>query len=57
VRLRVRYRKYRTPWFDYLFVSRDEMRDVIEGTGWKISRFFDSEGALYVAILEKEGRR
>jgi SAM-dependent methyltransferase len=57
VRIRVRYRKYKTPWFDYLFVSRDEMREIIEGSGWRVTRFFDSGDSLYIAMLEKEGRQ
>jgi len=57
VRIRVRYRKYKTPWFDYLFVSTKEMQEVIAGSGWKITRFFDSPGSLYISILEKDGPR
>lgn len=56
VRLRVRYRKYRTPWFDYLFVSKDEMREIVEASGWRVARFFESRNALYIAILEKAGQ-
>ena len=33
VRMRVRHRKYATPWFDYLLVSRDEMKNILTGTG------------------------
>lgn len=55
VRLRVRYRRYRTPWFDYLFVSKDEMREIVEAGGWRIARFFDSGNSLYITILEKGG--
>ena len=54
VRGRVRYRKYVTPWFDYLFVSKDEMRQILKGTGWTITRFIKSEGPVYIAIIEKE---
>jgi 2-polyprenyl-3-methyl-5-hydroxy-6-metoxy-1,4-benzoquinol methylase len=54
VRIRVRYRKYKTPYFDYLFVSRDEMRDLLAGTGWDVKRFIDCEGPVYLAIIEKE---
>ena len=52
-RLRVRHKKYATPWFDYLFVSRDEMRLVLEGTGWAIKRLIDSDRPQYIAIIEK----
>jgi len=30
------------------------MREILEGTGWKIERFLDSEGANYIAIISKE---
>lgn len=53
VRIRVRYRTYKGDWFDYLFVSPGEMRELIEGTGWNISTIIPSDTAMYVAILEK----
>jgi SAM-dependent methyltransferase len=53
VRMRVRYRGQATPWFDYLFVARGEMQDLIDGTGWRIERFLPEDGPLYIAILEK----
>ena len=52
-RLRVRYRRYATPWYNHLFASRDEVAELVEGTGWSVSRFVD-EGAGYVAVLELE---
>ncbi len=52
VRIRVRYKTYATPWFDYLLVSRDEMRGIMEGTGWRVARFTGS-GAIYCAVIEK----
>ncbi|MDY7010656.1 MAG: class I SAM-dependent methyltransferase [Planctomycetota bacterium] len=54
IRFRIRYHDLCTPYLDYLFVSRDEMREIVDGTGWKISRFFDSKGSVYIAVLEKE---
>jgi SAM-dependent methyltransferase len=53
VRIRVRYRTYMTPWFDYLLVSKSEMRHLIAGTGWCIEHFLDSRGAPYIAIIRK----
>ncbi len=53
LRLRVRYRAFIGEWFDYLMVSRDEMRVIVEGTGWRIVDFIDSETTSYVAVLEK----
>jgi SAM-dependent methyltransferase len=54
LRIRVRYRAFVGEWFDYLMVSRDEMQTIVEGTGWRIREFIDSERTSYVAIMEKE---
>jgi len=54
IRMQVRYRSYATPWFDYLLVSKDEMKAILAGTGWAVRRFLDSEGSAYVAVIEKE---
>jgi len=54
VRMRLRYRTFATPWFDYLLVSKNQMKRILQGTGWKINRFIDGPGPAYVAIIEKE---
>lgn len=54
IRLRVRYRSYATPWFDYLFMSRAEMHEILAGTGWRVAKFLPPRGPLYIAVLEKE---
>jgi SAM-dependent methyltransferase len=58
IRIRIRYRDVATPWFDYLFLSREELENLVEGTGWRLARTYeDDEGAragLYVAVMEKE---
>ena len=53
VRIRIRFRKYVGRWFDYLMVSREEMEKILNGTGWKVKEFIDSDGSQYVAIIEK----
>jgi SAM-dependent methyltransferase len=53
VRLRVRYHQFCSPWFDYLFVSPQEMEDLLIGTGWRVGRYLKSNGASYVAVIEK----
>ena len=53
VRMRVRYQKYATAWFDYLFVSRKEMEKLLGGTGWVIRRFIPPRGPLYIAVIVK----
>jgi hypothetical protein len=54
IRLRVRYKKYATPWFDYLFVSKAEMERILTGTGWKVERYLDSGNSFYIAVIVKE---
>ncbi len=53
VRLRIRYLRHASPWFDYLFVSKREMRALLKGTGWHVRRFLDIQGSGYIAVLEK----
>ncbi len=60
IRIRIRYEKYTTPWFDYLLVSPKEMKQILNGTGWKIRRFISSRGRpssrgqKYVAIIQRK---
>ena len=57
VSIRIRYRKYATPWFEYLLVSKPEMTRILRGTGWKVRRFLESaKSAAYIGIIEKENR-
>jgi SAM-dependent methyltransferase len=53
LRIRIRFKKYIGDWFDYLIVSKEEMKKIIEGTGWKIKRVIDSMKGPYIAIIEK----
>ncbi|MHA2358110.1 MAG: class I SAM-dependent methyltransferase [Candidatus Heimdallarchaeaceae archaeon] len=53
IRIRVRFNKYTTPWFDYLLVSQEEMKKIIKSTGWKVNKFIESQGD-YIAILHKK---
>jgi SAM-dependent methyltransferase len=54
LRIRVRYRNYVTPWFEYLLVSKKEMQSILKGTGWKLTKMIRSKGPAYVAVIEKE---
>ena len=54
LKLRVRYKQYATPWFDYLFVSKAEIVDILNGTPWRVERYIDAANTpSYVAILTK----
>lgn len=53
IRLRVRYKKYATPWLDYLLVSEEEMENILDKTDWRINKLIDSDGPMYIAIIDK----
>ena len=53
IRLRVRYKTYKSAWFDWLIVSRDEMREMLEDTGWKLTKTIEITGPRYIAVIEK----
>ncbi len=53
LRIRVRYRQLATPWFDYLFLSREELEELVEGTGWRLVDTLEDEPPMYVAVLER----
>ena len=57
IRLRVRYLKYCTPWFDYLIVSKPELEELLVGTGWKVKKHLNGPRGMYTMILEKEERK
>ncbi|MGH7573707.1 MAG: class I SAM-dependent methyltransferase, partial [Longimicrobiales bacterium] len=44
IRMRVRYRKYKTPWFDYLCVSREELEAIVGDTPWRIQEIIADTG-------------
>ena len=54
MKLRMRHRKYVTPWFDWLTVSKEEMKEIVEKMGWKITGFIDGDEGEYSAVMEKE---
>lgn len=54
LRLRVRFKGYIGSWFDYLLVSRDELREILEDTGWEVKRFIDGNDGQYIMLLGKE---
>ncbi len=56
IRIRVRYRELATPWFDYLFLSRPELEELLRSTGWRLARTIEDGPPLYVAVIEKEAR-
>jgi len=53
LRIRVRHGNIIGPWFDYLLVSRKEMKDIVAATGWEIARIFSEKGPGYTVVLKK----
>jgi cyclopropane fatty-acyl-phospholipid synthase-like methyltransferase len=53
LRIRIRFRTYIGDWFDYLIVSKEEMEDILKGTGWKVKKYIDSGKPMYIAVIEK----
>ena len=53
LRGRVRFEKYVSKWFDWLMVSKEEMKEILSETEWKAKEFIDSEDSQYIAIIEK----
>jgi SAM-dependent methyltransferase len=55
LRIRVRYKKLITPWFDYMMVSPKELQDVVHGTGWFLERVIaEPQSPIYAAVIERE---
>lgn len=54
IRLRIRFHQHATPWIDYLLASRDEIRAIVSGTGWRVGRFIPPRGARFIVVLERE---
>lgn len=55
LKLRVRFKTYVGPWFDYLIVSKEELNDIVENTGWMVKKFIESsDGSVYAVVLVKE---
>jgi SAM-dependent methyltransferase len=54
LRMRIRFEHYKSDWFDYLTVSKKEMKEILKGTGWKVKQFIDYEKSPhYIAIIGK----
>jgi hypothetical protein len=52
LRVRIRYRELATAWFDWLQVSPAELAELLEGTGWRLSRTL-GDGPSYVAVIDR----
>jgi SAM-dependent methyltransferase len=53
LRIRIRYRGYKSAWFDFLLVSQVEMTGLLKGTVWRVAHFIEGNRGRYIAVLEK----
>ncbi|MBA2513116.1 MAG: class I SAM-dependent methyltransferase [Solirubrobacterales bacterium] len=52
LRVRIRYRNLSTQWLDWLQVSPRELTELLDKTGWRLSRTL-GDGPSYVAIIDR----
>jgi SAM-dependent methyltransferase len=52
-RVRIRYRTFATPYYTSSRMSVDELRRLIEGTGWTLDDVLDRDEGIYIAVLLK----
>jgi len=53
LRIRVRHKGLVGNWFDYLLVSKDELKKILKNTGWEVKRFIDGNDGQYIMVLGK----
>ncbi len=53
LRLRVRFKNYIGDWFDYLFVSLEEIENILKGTKWVIDKVVGEESPTYIVVIKK----
>ena len=57
LRQRIRFLQYSSPWIDLLYASKKEVREILSGTGWKVTKFMDSKNfkrdGRFITIIEK----
>jgi SAM-dependent methyltransferase len=51
LRIRVRYRRYVTPWFYYLLAGPEEMHELVADTPWNLAEVIGDEDGDYVGVL------
>jgi hypothetical protein len=53
LRIRIRHDNIVGAWFDYLLVSRTEMKEILTGTGWTIREVLSEDGPRYTVVITK----
>ena len=57
LRIRIRHGNVIGPWFDYLLASKREVKKIVAGTGWRITKVIEAKGPSYALVIAKERRR
>jgi SAM-dependent methyltransferase len=53
LRIRIRHEDIVGAWFDYLLVSRKEMKEILAGTGWVLRKILSEDGPRYTVVIAK----
>lgn len=56
IKMRIRYGKTIGEWFDYLFVSPEEMQEIVAGTPWQIKELIGGGETIYFAVIVRGGK-
>jgi hypothetical protein len=54
MRLRIRYKRYVTPWIDYFMLSPKELEGFLVENRWRIDRVDEGVDGLYLVVIGKE---
>ncbi len=55
-RSRIRYKDLVTPYFTSSRMTPDELRGIVQDTGWVVEEILTRGEGIYIAVLEKDGR-
>ena len=55
IRLRFRFGRLCSPWFDYLFMSTAELEELLWGTDWRLEDYLPDDRGQYEALLRFTG--
>ena len=54
LRIRARFSIHKSDWFDYLLVSRNDVRDLVRDTGWFLDKTIDVDDPRFTMVIRKE---
>lgn len=53
MRIRIGFEEEFGEYFKLLMLGKEELARIIEGTGWKLRKIYNSDNANYIALLHK----